>query len=124
MAHVKLQVTVELIAHVQRLGAEAVVPSVVLATSQIDVTEFFGGVAIKQVVLEFRPAIATAKEKSETVLRNLWLSTEASSHTDTCVDLEPIFLAIVRRQEFKRAVSFRFTSVPTRMSVNPVFVAE
>ena len=119
-----MKIATELIAHVQCLGTEAVVPGVVLATSQIDVTELFGGVAIKQVILESRLAIATTKEKSETVLRNLWLSTESSSHTDTSVDLELAFLTIVRRQEFKRAVPFRFASVPTRMSINPAFVAE
>ena len=119
-----MKIATELIAHVQRLGIETVVPGVVLATSQIDMTEFFRGIATKQVVLESLSSIAPAKEKSETVFGKFWLSTEASSNADAGVDLETMFLFVNRRQEFKRTIPFRFASVPTRVRIDSGFVAE
>ena len=113
-----MKIATELIAHVQRLGTEAVVPGVVLATSQIDMTEFFRGIATKQVVLESLGSIASAKEKSETVFGKFWLSTEASSHADASVDLETMFLFVDRRQEFKRTIPFGFSSVPTCVRID------
>ena len=57
IVHGKLQVVVKLATHVQCFGTEAVVPSAVLSTSQIDVAELFCGTATKQVVLELRQAM-------------------------------------------------------------------
>ena len=119
-----MKIATELIAHVQCLGTEAVVPGVVLATSQIDMTEFFCGIATKQVVFESLGSIASAKEKPETVLEDLWLSAEASSHADTGVDLETMFLFVGCWQELKGASPFGFATVPTRVGIDSGFIAE
>ena len=92
MAHGELQITIELVTHIECVVTESVMPGVVLAAAQIDVGEFLRGSPAEQVVLESFGAILLSEEETEPVFGDRRAATEASSHPDSTLDLETRFV--------------------------------
>ena len=98
VAHGELEIPVELVADVECVGGEAVMPGVVLAAAEIDVAEFLRGSTTEQVVFESFGSISRPEEETEPVFGDRWSATEATAHPDSTLDLETRFVRTSRKQ--------------------------